>query len=102
MELNKETLREIFLTSRKEANNNLLTANWRSAWENLSNAADTLHAMIVRKESMGRASSGVSSKKAEKTYPECPECHKTIKHPIDGCDMVRGRRGWRQLGMYDG
>lgn len=34
----------------------------------------------------------------------CPECGKD--HPdggtISGCNMVYGRRGWRQLGVYDG
>lgn len=35
----------------------------------------------------------------------CPKCNK--KHPDEsrvtpwGCDMVYGRRGWRQLGSYD-
>jgi hypothetical protein len=34
----------------------------------------------------------------------CRECGRV--HPdgdaIEGCDMVFGRRGWRQLGTYDG
>jgi len=43
--------------------------------------------------------------------PKCPECGKPAsEHPrlspdtLDGkqCDMVYGRRGWRQLGVYDG
>lgn len=33
----------------------------------------------------------------------CPECGKPSKeHPTKHCDMVLGRRGWRQLGIYDG
>lgn len=35
---------------------------------------------------------------------KCPECGNTDAngeaHP--GCDWVYGRRGWRQLGVYDG
>lgn len=37
----------------------------------------------------------------------CPECKQPgawdddSKH-VDGCETIRGRRGWRQLGVYDG
>ena len=43
--------------------------------------------------------------------PLCPECNMPAsQHPALGpttlngekCDMVLGRRGWRQLGVYDG
>ena len=33
----------------------------------------------------------------------CPDCGKV--HPdsaLNGCNTVKGRRGWRQLGVYDG
>lgn len=40
-------------------------------------------------------------KRPERTCPKCwqPECEHTDKKR---CDMVYGRRGWRQLGVYDG
>jgi len=46
-----------------------------------------------------------------KPDPLCPECNQPAsQHPALGpttlngkkCDMVYGRRGWRQLGAYDG
>lgn len=40
---------------------------------------------------------------ADKKKYICPECRKeTDGHIHADCDMVLGRRGWRQLGMYDG
>jgi ssDNA-binding Zn-finger/Zn-ribbon topoisomerase 1 len=34
---------------------------------------------------------------------KCPNCGKPAsEHPALGCDMTYGRRGWRQLGVYDG
>lgn len=50
MELDKETLRDIFVLSQKKAYNEAMTFNWRTAWKNLAFAADSLHAMLVRKE----------------------------------------------------
>lgn len=42
-------------------------------------------------------------KKANAKKYECPECHKITDGNIhENCDMVLGRRGWRQLGVYDG
>jgi len=43
------------------------------------------------------------TKKGHRRRLDCPVCG----HPHDGtqpksCDMVWGRRGWRQLGSYDG
>lgn len=38
----------------------------------------------------------------KKILPKCPECHKRHIDVVDGCDLVYGRRGWRQLGVYDG
>lgn len=39
----------------------------------------------------------------KKADPTCPECaNPASKHPTERCDMVYGRRGWRQLGVYDG
>lgn len=33
----------------------------------------------------------------------CPTCCRPpADHGSRGCDMVWGRRGWRQLGVYDG
>jgi hypothetical protein len=33
----------------------------------------------------------------------CPECgERHPDHITEKCHMVRGRRGWRQLGVYDG
>lgn len=34
--------------------------------------------------------------------PECNKVHDDPSRPPEGCDMVYGRRGWRQLGVYDG
>ena len=42
---------------------------------------------------------------SEKSDPnQCPECGKIHADGgiRSGCDMVRGRRGWRQVGVYDG
>jgi hypothetical protein len=37
------------------------------------------------------------------TKYRCPECKQLTDGKIhNGCDMVLGRRGWRQLGVYDG
>jgi len=51
---------------------------------------------------------GERAKLFEKEY-YCPECGKSSKiHPVRNenndliCSMVIGRRGWRQLGVYDG
>lgn len=33
---------------------------------------------------------------------KCPECGRLVENRCDACMMVYGRRGWRQLGMYDG
>jgi len=33
---------------------------------------------------------------------ECNRVHEDPHRPPEGCDMVYGRRGWRQLGVYDG
>ena len=34
--------------------------------------------------------------------PLCHECGKRHVDIVPGCDWVMGRRGWRQLGVYDG
>lgn len=40
--------------------------------------------------------------KKEKLDP-CPECGEgAVAHPTETCELVLGRRGWRQLGVYDG
>ncbi len=45
---------------------------------------------------------GIPKKEPEKVY-KCPHCSRPEKdHPTKGCDWVLGRRGWRQLGVYDG
>ena len=44
-------------------------------------------------------------KQKQWTCPECKqECNGSIHKTKTGerCDMVLGRRGWRQLGVYDG
>ncbi len=40
--------------------------------------------------------------KETKTCPKCNNIHEDKSRPPEGCDMVYGRRGWRQLGVYDG
>ena len=43
-----------------------------------------------------------STYETQKPKRLCPECGKESKdHPTKHCDMVYGRRGWRQLGSYD-
>ena len=32
----------------------------------------------------------------------CESCGKTVNRRCDDCGWVYGRRGWRQLGVYDG
>lgn len=32
----------------------------------------------------------------------CPECGKSVDRGCSDCKMTYGRRGWRQLGVYDG
>ena len=47
-------------------------------------------------------------KPEKKKEPLCPECnarHSNVRKDKNGkllCDWVMGRRGWRQLGVYDG
>lgn len=44
-----------------------------------------------------------SCKPQPKKEYRCPECGlPSDDHPTERCDMVLGRRGWRQLGVYDG
>lgn len=40
--------------------------------------------------------------KPKKKLRECPECCKKVKDTCLSCGMTYGRRGWRQLGVYDG
>lgn len=44
----------------------------------------------------------VGEKRKEYICPECNKIHEDPNRPPEGCDMVYGRRGWRQLGVYDG
>lgn len=32
----------------------------------------------------------------------CPDCKKEVDSRCDNCNLVYGRRGWRQIGVYDG
>jgi hypothetical protein len=41
-------------------------------------------------------------KSTGKRGKHCPECGKLVNGRCDGCQMIYGRRGWRQLGVYDG
>lgn len=49
-----------------------------------------------------------STKPPKEEEPLCPDCgerHSEIRKDKNDkvlCDMVYGRRGWRQLGVYDG
>ncbi len=44
----------------------------------------------------------ITMKVLKETCPECNKVHEDSSRPPEGCDMVYGRRGWRQLGVYDG
>jgi hypothetical protein len=36
-----------------------------------------------------------------KTKEKCPDCKSSTVGKCEGCTMVKGRRGWRELGEYD-
>ena len=49
----------------------------------------------------------ISAGNPNRRFLQCENCNKTVDVNEDsghhlGCDFVYGRRGWRQLGAYDG
>lgn len=68
-----------------------------------ANAAETTKEMAQLQRELAVIGPRRAKPEAAKKTHRCPDCGKdTDGNKHEGCDMVLGRRGWRQLGVYDG
>ena len=74
-----------------------------TVWDTCAVDESTLLAAIVAEHSRKIIEKETKHKTEIHKSGSCPSCGRTKEnHTGTSCDMVFGRRGWRQLGVYDG